>query len=86
MSSYKPPEDKKTEGSETTENRDIDSERTLETVQGLSRRDKAIAVVAMALAAGVIAGLAFGQVVPDSEFAEVVADWLRAVGIDLTLA
>ncbi len=85
MSSYKPPEDEKTEGSETTDNRNVDAERTLETVEGLSRRDKAIAVVAIALASGVIAALAFGQTVPDSEFAEVVASWLRSIGIDLTI-
>ncbi len=86
MSSYTPPEEDKTEGSETTENRNINTDRTLETVDGLSRRDKGIAIIAMALAAGVIAALAFGHLVPDSEFAEVVARWLRSIGIDLILS
>ena len=84
MSSYTPPEEDKTEGSETTDNRDIKSERTIETVDGLSRRDKVLAVVAMAVAGGVVAGLAYGQLAPNSEFADVVAGWLRAIGIDLS--
>ncbi|WP_299267511.1 hypothetical protein [Halorientalis sp.] len=82
MSSYSPPDDEETSGSEATDGRDVGTQRSFEAVAGLSRVEKAIGILAVAIAGGVVAALAFGQLVPDSALAEQVARALRRAGID----
>jgi hypothetical protein len=82
MSSYSPPDSEETSGDEAADGRDVGARRSIETVAGLSRLEKAIGILAIATAAGVIAALSFGQYVPDSSFADQAARALRQVGID----
>jgi hypothetical protein len=82
VSSYSPPDDEETSGSATSDGRDVATQRSIETVSKLSRRDKAIAVLAISTTSAVVAVLAFGHLVPDSAFAERVAQTLRDLGID----
>ena len=82
MSSYSPPDEEETSGSEATDGQDVTAQRSVETVAGLSRTEKAIGILAVATASGVIAVLAFGHLVPNSAFADQVAQALRQAGID----
>jgi hypothetical protein len=82
VSSYKPLESDEKEGDETTDGRDVAAKRSLERIHRRSRREKLIAIFTISITSGIVGFLAFGSLVSESEFAEVVARELRGIGID----